>query len=45
MVYGYSTPETGQPKAELYARVQEIATAFEAQHGTIICRDLLGRTR
>lgn len=45
MVYGYSTPETGEAKAQLYARVQALAKAFEAEHGTILCRELLGRTR
>ena len=45
MVYGYDTPETGEAKAQLYARVQELALAFEKQHGTYLCRELLGRTR
>ena len=43
-VYGYDGPETGEPKAALYARVQEVAKRFEARSGSIICRELLGLT-
>ncbi len=42
MLYGYSGPETGTPKAELYARIQELAKEFEERHGTIVCREMLG---
>lgn len=45
LVSGYATPETGEIKAEHYAHVQELAKAFEQKNGTIICRELLGRTR
>lgn len=41
-VYGYDTPETGEKKAEHYARVQDVALAFEREHGSYLCRDLLG---
>lgn len=43
-VYGYDTPETGEVKMALYARVQALAAAFEERHGTIVCRELLGLT-
>ena len=42
LLYGYSTPETGKPKAEHYARIQELAKRFEEQNGSIVCRELLG---
>ena len=42
LLYGYDQPETGEPKAEHYARIQELARQFEAEYGTIICRELLG---
>ena len=41
---GYDGPETGGVKAELYAKVQALAEAFEARHGSIVCRELLGLT-
>lgn len=41
---GYATPETGTVKAKHYRQVQELAKSFRAQHGSIICRDLLGGT-
>ena len=41
MLYGYSGPETGEPKAQHYARIQELAKRFEAKWGTIVCRELL----
>ena len=41
-LYGYDTPETGDKKVELYTRVQDVATAFEKRHETIVCRELLG---
>ena len=44
MIAGYATPETGQVKADHYARVQELARRFEARHGSIVCRELLGLT-
>lgn len=43
MLCGYETPESGPIKADHYARIQQLAAAFEAQFGTILCRDLLGR--
>ncbi len=42
LLEGYGTPETGDVKKAHYARVQDLAKAFKEQHGTIICRELLG---
>ena len=42
-LYGYGTPETGDPKAAHYARIQELAHRFQDDHGGMyICRELLG---
>jgi len=43
ILYGYDTNETGDIKAEHYARVQAFAKRFENEFGTIICRGLLNR--
>ena len=42
VLYGYDGPETGNVKAEHYARIQELAHRFEEKHGTIVCREMLG---
>ena len=42
LLYGYDGPETGEKKAELYSLVQELSLSFEREHGSIVCRDLLG---
>ncbi|MCR5279857.1 MAG: C-GCAxxG-C-C family protein [Lachnospiraceae bacterium] len=42
LLYGYDGPETGQVKADHYARIQELAHRFEETHGSIVCRELLG---
>ncbi len=42
LIYGYDGPETGQVKADHYARIQELARRFEETHGSIICREMLG---
>ncbi len=42
LLYGYDGPETGQVKADHYKRIQELAHRFEEQHGSIVCRELLG---
>ena len=42
LLYGYDGPETGQVKADHYARIQELAHRFEEMHGSIVCRDMLG---
>ena len=44
LLYGYDGPETGQVKADHYARIQELAKRFEEKHGSIVCRELLGLT-
>ena len=41
-LYGYDGPETGQVKADHYARIQELAHRFEEKHGSIVCREMLG---
>ncbi len=42
LLFGYDGPETGQVKADHYARIQELAHRFEQKHGSIVCRELLG---
>ena len=42
LLYGYDGPETGQVKADHYARIQELARRFEETHGSIVCREMLG---
>lgn len=39
-LYGYDTPDTEQQMAT-YALIQELAGKFQAQVGSIICRDIL----
>ena len=39
---GYSSPDDREGKIQQYARVQELAAAFQRDHGSILCRDLLG---
>lgn len=39
---GYSDPSDYESKKELYKLIQTMCTEFEAEQGTIICRDLLG---
>ncbi len=42
ILYGYDGPQTGEVKANHYARIQELAHKFEEEHGSIICREMLG---
>lgn len=42
MLYGYDDPKAASEKAEHYARIQELAKAFEEENGSIVCRELLG---
>ena len=42
ILYGYSGPETGDVKMNHYARIQDLASRFEKEWGSIVCRDLLG---
>lgn len=39
---GYDNPADYESKKELYALIQKMCGEFEAQKGTIICRELLG---
>lgn len=39
---GYSDPKTKEQKAQLYAKVQKLASEFEKRNGSIVCRELLG---
>ena len=41
LLYGYEGPETGQVKAEHYARIQDVAHKFEEKHRSIVCREML----
>ena len=40
---GYSTPEKGSVKADHYALIREMADEFKAVHGSIVCREILGK--
>ena len=40
-LYGYSDPKAFEEKAELYARIQELAASFRETYGSIVCRELL----
>lgn len=42
VLYGYDDPKDKEAKTEHYARIQELAAAFEQQNGSIVCRELLG---
>ena len=39
---GYHQPDDYAGKKELYEHIQELARRFEAENGSIVCRDLLG---
>ena len=41
-LYGFDGPESTGEKAEHYGRIQELAHRFEEEHGSIICREMLG---
>lgn len=45
ILYGYSDPKNVQAKAELYARIQDLAEQFRKDNGSIICRELLGLSK
>ncbi len=44
LLYGYDDPKAKEEKAEHYARIQQLAADFTAEHGSIVCRELLGLT-
>ena len=41
ILYGYDDPKATTAKRELYAQVQEMASEFREEMGSIVCRDLL----
>lgn len=43
LLYGYSSMDDDISKADHYKRIQLLAEQFKAEHGTIICRELLKR--
>ena len=45
LLEGYDDPADSNAKAEHYARIQAAAKQFEAENGSIVCRELLGLTR
>ena len=45
MLYGYEEPKDYTGKSEHYARIQELAKAYEAENGSIVCRELLGLSK
>ena len=42
ILYGYDDSSAAEEKGAHYARIQEVAHAFEEKNGSIICRELLG---
>ena len=44
LLYGYDDPKAKEEKAEHYARIQQLAAEFSTEHGSIVCRELLGLT-
>ena len=44
LLYGYDEPKAKEEKAEHYARIQKLAADFQAENGSIVCRELLGLT-
>ncbi|MDX9868310.1 MAG: C-GCAxxG-C-C family protein [Kiritimatiellia bacterium] len=43
--YGSGTPGDAEAKRKTYEVVRQMAAAFQARHGSIICRELLGTKR
>ena len=41
MLYGYDRPGDLEGKKEHYARIQQLAKAYEEENGSIVCRELL----
>ena len=41
-LYGFDGSGSTGEKAEHYGRIQELAHRFEEEHGSIICREMLG---
>lgn len=43
-IEGYSTPETGEKKIDLYTKTQKLLIEFEEKFGSLTCRTLLNLT-
>lgn len=43
--YGSETPGDAEAKRKTYEVVRQMASAFQARHGSIVCRELLGTIR
>ena len=43
LLYGYAAPEEGPVKSAHYALIRELAAQFEAEQGSIVCREILGK--
>ena len=43
LLYGYAGPEEGAVKSAHYALIRDLAAQFEAVHGSIVCREILGK--
>ena len=41
-LFGYSDPKDYEAKKRLYSEIQTVANRFKEQHGSIVCRELLG---
>ena len=44
LLYGYDEPKAKGEKTEHYTRIQKLAADFQAENGSIVCRELLGLT-
>ena len=45
IVAGYSDPSDAQGKESTYAAIQELASRFRKENGSIICKELLGLSK
>ena len=45
LLEGYDDPADSDAKAAHYARIQAAAKQFEAENGSVVCRELLGLSR
>lgn len=41
LLYGYDSPDDNAVKTEHYKLIQRLAGEFKAEHGSVICRELL----
>lgn len=42
LLEGYNAPKAFAAKKELYEKVQELAGAYRAENGSVVCREILG---